>query len=256
MGARRERLGSWMRLVLLCLLAFTLRAQALTPVLVLTEEGGTHGPYVEAARAYLKTLSQEQRLELTYLDRTESITRDSLSRYRLIIQLNFPPYTWTPKAMEAFVDYIEKGRGGWVGFHHATLLGEFDGYPMWPWFSAFMGGIRFKSYIPTFAAGQVRVEDSSHPCMKGLPGSFTIAREEWYIYDHSPRPNVHVLASVDESTYAPRTETKMGDHPVIWTNDRMAARNVYIFMGHGADLFENPAYRTLVRNAVLWAAGK
>jgi len=28
----------------------------------------------------------------------------------------------------------------------------------------------------------------------------------------------------------------MGDHPVIWTNDRMAAHNGYIFMGHGPDL--------------------
>jgi len=43
--------------------------------------------------------------------------------------------------------------------HHATLLGEFDGYPMWTWFSGFMGGIRFKNYIPDFAAARVKVED-------------------------------------------------------------------------------------------------
>jgi type 1 glutamine amidotransferase len=48
----------------------------------------------------------------------------------------------------------------------------------------------------------------------------------------------------------------MGDHPVIWTNERVAARNVYIFMGHGPDLFENKAFTTILRNAVFWAAGK
>ncbi len=47
----------------------------------------------------------------------------------LVIQLDFPPYTWPKEAEQNFVDYINEGRGGWIGFHHATLLGEFDGYP-------------------------------------------------------------------------------------------------------------------------------
>jgi type 1 glutamine amidotransferase len=68
--------------------------------------------------------------------------------------------------------------------------------------------------------------------------------------------NVHVLASVDEATYAPDSPIKMGDHPVIWTNRKVAARNLYIFMGHSPDLFDNAAYTTLVRNAIFWAAGR
>jgi type 1 glutamine amidotransferase len=48
----------------------------------------------------------------------------------------------------------------------------------------------------------------------------------------------------------------MGDHPVIWSNERMAARNVYIFMGHGLWLFEEKAFTTIFRNAILWAAQK
>ncbi len=76
--------------------------------------------------------------------------------------------------------YIEEGRGGWIGFHHATLLGEFDGYPMWDWFSGFMGDIRFKDYIPGKAAGLVNVEDSGHPIMKNVPASFIVTEDEWY----------------------------------------------------------------------------
>jgi type 1 glutamine amidotransferase len=170
--------------------------------------------------------------------------------------LDFVPYGWKPEAMAAFKDYIERGRGGWVGLHHATLLGEFDGQPMWPWFSDFMGAIRFKNYIPDFASATVHVEDKAHPCMKGLPESFVIAKEEWYTYDRSPRTNVHVLASVDETTYSPDSKIKMGDHPVIWTNERIAARNVYIFMGHGPWLFEDKAFTTLLRNAILWTLEK
>jgi len=100
----------------------------------------------------------------------------------------------------------------------------------------------------------VHVEDRTHHCMKGVPESFLIEREEWYSWDHSPRANVHVLASVDESTYSPDSSVKMGDHPVIWSNPRMAARNVYIFMGHGPWLLENKAFTTILRNSILWAA--
>jgi type 1 glutamine amidotransferase len=143
-----------------------------------------------------------------------------------------------------------------MGFHHATLLGEFDGFPMWQWFSRFMGDIRYLNYIPTFVQGTVNVEDTRHPIMKGVPASFVIEKEEWYIYNKSPRPNVKVLASVDEATYKPDTKIRMGDHPVIWTNRKVPARNVYIFMGHSPNLFDNAPYTTLVRNAIFWAAGR
>jgi type 1 glutamine amidotransferase len=159
--------------------------------------------------------------------------------------------------MAAFEKFITEGRIGWVGFHHASLLGEFDGYPMWGWFSQFLGGIRWKAYIPTFAAATVNVEDRAHPIMRGVPASFFIKLEEWYTWDKNPRPNVHVIATVDESTYAPDSKVKMGgDHPVIWSNDRVKARNVYIFMGHSPVLFESEEYKTIFRNALFWAAGE
>ena len=38
---------------------------------------------------------------------------------QLFIQLNYPPYRWNDESKAAFQDYIEQGRGGWIGFHHA-----------------------------------------------------------------------------------------------------------------------------------------
>ena len=92
--------------------------------------------------------------------------------------------------------------------------------------------------------------------MKGVPASFMIKKDEFYTYNKSPRSNVHVIASVDESSYTPSSAIKMGDHPVIWSNENVAARNLYIFMGHSPDLFENKAYTRLFSNAIFWAAGK
>jgi uncharacterized protein len=223
-------------------------------VLVLAESGGHHVAFTQAARPWLRRLGEENGFELDYLSDTSPLTPVLLARYQLVLQLDFVPYGWKPEARAAFKDYIEQGKGGWVGLHHASLLGDFDGYSVWPWFYDFMGQIKFRDYIPKFAAGTVRVEDKTHPCMKGVPESFVIPREEWYTYDRSPRTNVQVLASVDEASYVPASSIKMGDHPVIWTNPHVAARNIYIFMGHGPDLFENPAFTTILRNAILWAA--
>lgn len=223
-------------------------------VVAIAEAGGIHKPFVDAAKIWLAKEAVADDFSIDYVENTDKIDEAFLSRYQLLIQLNYPPYGWKPPAVEAFQKYIEDGRGGWIGFHHATLLGEFDGYPMWPWFSNFMGGIRFTGYISTFASAQVLVEDPTHPVMNNIPKSFAIKDEEWYTYDKSPRPNVHVLAAVDESTYSPATNIKMGDHPVIWTNEHVKARNVYIFMGHHPDLFENPSFTTIFHNAILWAS--
>jgi uncharacterized protein len=225
-------------------------------VLALAESGGHHIAFTEAAKPWLKTCGEANGFEVDYITNTAPVTEALLAQYKLVLQLDFAPYGWKPEAMVAFKSYIEQGNGGWVGLHHATLLGEFDGYPMWPWFSDFMGKIRYKNYIPKFVSGTVRVEGKSHPCMKNVPESFVVPKEEWYTWDRSPRPNVQVLAAVDEATYSPDSDIKMGDHPVIWTNEHVAARNVYIFMGHGPELLENKAFTTILRNAILWAAGK
>ena len=223
-------------------------------VLALYENGGWHIAFSRRAMSWLNNLAADSNFSIDYLTHTDSINEAFLSHYQLIIQLDYAPYAWKPAAMTAFQKYIDEGRGGWVGFHHATLLGEFDGYPMWPWFHDFMGGIRWKDYIARFAKANVVLEDHDHPVFRGIPDTFTIQKEEWYTYDKSPRPNVHVLAHVDESSYQPDTSVKMGDHPVIWTNEHVKARNVYIFMGHDPILFDDSVYRHLFSNAIFWAA--
>lgn len=223
--------------------------------LVLAESGGHHILFTKAVRPWLDKLAADSSFTVDYIETPAPIDKNFLKQYQLFVQLDYPPYAWGEKAAAAFQDYITNGKGGWIGFHHATLLGEFDGYPMWQWFSEFMGGIRYVNYIQTFVEGKVMVEKPGHPVMKGIPSSFIIEKEEWYIYSKSPRQNVEVLASVDESSYKPSSDIKMGDHPVIWTNKKYAARNVYIFMGHSPDLLKNNSYTTLFRNAIFWAAG-
>lgn len=245
-----------MKLIAAIILSLSvLTSCAKTEVLVLTERGGQHGSFTDAGLAWLEKTGNEMGFQITEINSTRPITKEYLDRFDLIVQLDFPPYTWTDEAAEAFIEYIEKGKGGWIGFHHATLLGEFDGYPMWDWFSDFMGGIVYQNYNATLTDGEVYVEDASHPVMKGVEPRFLLQDEEWYIYDKSPRENVRVLASADESTYYPPTEIKMGDHPVVWINENVKARNVYFQFGHGEILYRDNNFLNMFRNAIEWTLG-
>lgn len=244
--------------IFLALLVFISCGSSAKPfkVLVLTERGGQHENFTAAALKWLTEKSKEHNFEFTELNNTKKITKEYLDSFQVFLQLDYPPYTWTEEAQAAFTEYIDEGKIGWVGFHHATLLGNFDGYPMWQWFSDFMGGIKFQNYIAETASATVNVENSGHPVMKGVEKSFTIPDDEWYTFNKNPRSNVLVLATVDEGTYQPTSEIKMGDHPAVWVNESKKARNVYFLMGHYGTLFQSENFTKMFENAILWAAGK
>ncbi len=222
-------------------------------VIVLSENAGQHKPFVDAALKWLIDESEMQNMQIQVFTNANYLADKKLvDATDLIIQLDFPPYTWNEQAKANFTEYINEGKGGWIGFHHATLLGDFDGWPLWDWFSEFMGGITFKNYIAPLADGTVKVEAPAHPVMDGVKPEFVLADDEWYTYDKSPRPNVTVLANVDEGSYAPASDVKMGDHPVVWTNPAVKARNVYFQPGHSPRLFESVDFQRMFRNAIEW----
>lgn len=155
--------------------------------LVLTERGGQHEGFVSAALEWLGEFASKNDFSFTEINDTRAIDSTYLSKYKVFIQLDYPPYNWTDTAKAAFEEAIFDGTIGWVGFHHAALLGDFDGYPMWKWFSDYMGGIRYKNYVAETVSGTVEVEQPGHPVMKGVGSSFSVPDEEWYTFDRSPR---------------------------------------------------------------------
>lgn len=220
-----------------------------------------HRPYVEAARTWLDRLAADSNFTVSYLESPNSITDSTLAKVDLIWQMNFTPFRWNATAKAALEKYLDGGRGAWLGDHHASLYGSAVTSETWPWFfDNLIGGINYRNYISKFASGIVRVEDAAHPVLRNVPASFAITTEEWYVWDRSPRARVHVLASVDESSYefvdASQRGIRMGDHPVIWTNEKLAGRNLYIFMGHHPNLFANAAYTTLLTNSIMWLANR
>lgn len=228
-------------------------AQPKFKAIVLAERGEIHESFVVAALDWLYDYSKRTNFEYIVINNPDTISKEFLSEYKLFIQLNYPPYRWSDQSKAAFEDYIDSGKGAWIGFHHASLLGEFDGYPMWPWFSDFLGGIRWKNYIAARADGEVHIEKKSHPVFARLPSHFNFPGEEWYTFDKNPRENVQVLATVDESSYKPQSDIKMGDHPVIWLNPKKKAKNIYFLFGHHGGLFDSEEFKQLFANSIQWA---
>lgn len=241
--------------------AFAAQTQAQTPrfnILAVGETQEIHGPYVAAAKPWLAKMATDSNFTITHVENPNSFTDAVLEKYDLILQLNYTPWRWSATAKTAFEKYIDQGKGGWIGIHHALLFGPVvqpQGEPLWNWFYTFMGSINYRNYIASFAEANVRVEAPEHPVFRGVPASFVVTKDEWYTWDRSPRANVRVLANVDENSYKPASNIKMGDHPVVWTNEKYKGRNLFLFMGHHPDHFKNEAYVTLLRNAIFWAAG-
>ena len=144
-------------------------------VIALAEPGQTiHQPFADAAIRWLNEMAAKEGFVVDYIRTTDPIDDAYLAVHDVFIQVNYPPYRWTPVAEAAFKKAMEQGTIGWVGFHHASLLGKFDGFEMSPFFHDFMGNIVFKSYIKDFATGTLHGEDTAHPVIDGLTSSFNI----------------------------------------------------------------------------------
>jgi len=222
-------------------------------VLAVMSKAKDHIKMMAAAMPMLQKMADDNNFKIDITDDTSQINDANLKNYQVFLMLQEAPFDMSYAQQDALQKFIEEGKG-WVGIHAAGLTGkQFLGpdKKYWQWFEGFMGGVVYSPH-PAFQPGTVIIEDRNSPITKGLPAKMEIS-DEWYEFDKSPRPNVHVLATADESTYKQRKP--MGDHPIIWTNEKFR-RMVYICIGHDASLCTNPDYIKLLTNSIEWAASK
>ena len=119
-----------------------------------------------------------------------------------------------------------------------------------------MGGGLFSNHPPIQEA-TVEVADATHPATDDLPATFTWS-DEWYNFDEDPREDVHVLLTVDESTYE-GGEHGAG-HPIAWCSEYDGGRNFYTAIGHAdggaTPAWSNADYLAHISGALEWAAGE
>ena len=114
-----------------------------------------HRPYVEAAKIWLAKLAADSNFTVSYLESPNTITDSMLGTVDVIWQMNYTPFRWNAVAKAALEKYLDGGKGGWLGVHHASLYGSAVTTETWPWyFDNLIGGINYKNYV-----SQVRVRN-------------------------------------------------------------------------------------------------
>ncbi|HEY5408906.1 MAG TPA: ThuA domain-containing protein [Ginsengibacter sp.] len=245
---------SILSLIFLCLFGINVKGQVKKfSVLVVASRAKDHINSINAAKPFFEKLGADNHFSVDFTDDTSKINDANLAHYQVFVMFHLAPFDMSYSQQAALQKFVEEGKG-WVGVHAAGLTGkEFlaPGTKYWQWFEDFMGGVTYSPH-PAYQDGVVVVEDTTNPITKNLPARFWIS-DEWYEFNKSPRGNVHVLATADESTY--KQNKPMGDHPIIWTNENFH-RMIYIGIGHSPTALENSNYMLLLRNAILWAASK
>ncbi|NGO74586.1 carbohydrate-binding protein [Streptomyces sp. YC504] len=214
-------------------------------ILVFSETAGFRHDAIPAGIDALRTLGQQNEFTVTATEDSSVFTEQSLSGYEAVVFLNTTGDVLTDPQQSALQSYVDSG-GGYVGVHAAADT-EYD----WPYYGQLVGAW-FKSH-PAIQQATVVTEDRDHPATAHLGATWS-RTDEWYNYRANPRAGVRVLQSLDESTYS--GGEMAGDHPITWCHAQGQGRSFYTGLGHTAESYADPAFRTLLLGAVRYAAGQ
>ena len=208
---------------------------------------------IDTAVAELRKLNDFYNAGITYdVDVTTDpakINGRNLSRYDVLFFVNATgEHPFSAAQRTAMMSWIRSG-GGFVATHASA-----DGNYYWPEYGNLVGAY-FLAHPHTGEAVN-KVEDRRSPFVSHLPARYTI-NEEYYRFQLDPRPNVHVLTSLDKSTAGTASgQTYVEDQPTTWCQRVGRGRSFYTAWGHFDASFTNPDVWRMLVTAIDWGAGR
>lgn len=155
----------------------------------------------------------------------------------------------TPAYRQALMAFAASGKG--IIMHHP---GTWYGYKDWPELNAQIvgGGARGHDKIAAYSVDAVQPH---HPIMRGVPASFTVEDELYYINAEPAKtpPNTAPITVLAQSSPSQKFRAP---HPVIWITQHPQSRIVGLTIGHDERVHDLIPFKTLLTNAVKWASGK
>ena len=213
-------------------------------VLVFTKSVGAKHASTAAGVNALSQLGKQLRFTVEVTDDARKFDAPHLKQFRVVVFLNTFGDVLDPAQQAAFESYYRDG-GGFVGVHSAIET-ETD----WSFLTDVLGTRAAGSSGVTNAT--IKVADRVHPASGNLP-EYWNRTDQWYNFTSNVRGVSHVLATVDESTYAGGT---MGfDHPITWCKDYQGGRSFYTGLGDTPASFATADLRAHLGGAIQWAAG-
>jgi uncharacterized protein len=218
-------------------------------ILVFSKTAGFRHASLSSGIKMLFDLNNTQNWVVTATEDAAVFSDDILSTFDVIVFLNPSGDGLNADQQAAFERFMKKGKG-MVGIHSAADF-EYD----WPFYGKLIGAY-FKNHPPSQTA-TVIIENHDHPAMEPFKGmkSYTTF-DEWYTFRANPRPNVNVLATLDESSIKKydNDDWRMGDHPLIWYQEIDGMRSFYTGFGHTHEAFQDDKIIEHIKNAINWAA--
>jgi cytochrome c len=213
-------------------------------VLVFSKTDGFRHDSIETGVARVKQLGTANNFAVDATEDATAFRPANLRRYQAVIFLSTTGDVLNAAQQNAFQNYIGDG-GGFVGIHSAADT-EYD----WPFYGKLVGAY-FKQH-PAQQNATIKVADKVHPATKHLPDRWN-RFDEWYDYRTNPRGKVHVLMTLDETSY--QNGTMGSDHPITWCQNYEGGRSFYTGLGHTKESYGEPAFQKLLLGAIRWAAG-
>jgi type 1 glutamine amidotransferase len=217
-------------------------------VLVFSKTTGFRHHSIPAGIAAIRRLGRTHGFAVDATENAGRFTERNLDGYAAVVFLSTTgDPLGTPAQKRALRRYVEHG-GGFLGIHAAADSG-YD----WRWYGGLVGA-RFRGHPPGAPEAVVRIEDPRTPATRTLPRAWRRA-DEWYSFRTDPRRHVHVLATLDESTYAAGAIAMGADHPIAWCHAYDGGRAVYTALGHTIASYTEPAFLRHLLGAIRMAEG-
>jgi cytochrome c len=214
--------------------------------LVFSKTAGFRHDAIAAGIAAIETLATEHGFDVDTTEDAGVFTDENLAQYQVVIWLNTTGDVLEDAQQGAFERYVQAG-GGYAGVHSAS-----DTEYGWAWYGELVGAY-FNNH-PANQTATIKVEDPAHPSTVHL-GSTWERFDEWYNYQTNPRGDVHVLASLDESSYDPGSGAMGAEHPIAWCHDYDGGRAWYTGLGHTIESYSEPAFLDHLLGGIQTAAG-
>jgi cytochrome c len=225
-------------------------------ILVFSKTAAFRHSSIDEGVTAIRKLGAENGFQVDASEEASLFTDENLALYDAVVFLSTTGDVLNAEQQAAFERYIQGG-GGYVGIHAAS-----DTEYTWKWYGELVGAY-FRGH-PAQQTASIDIEDADDHSTLGLPERWT-RFDEWYDFkpinfeetgnlDYSPRGEVHVLATLDESTYTGEA-TGTTDHPISWCQRFDGGRSWYTALGHTEASYVEPAFLSHILGGIEVAAG-
>lgn len=214
-------------------------------ILVFSKTAAFRHSSIPSGIAAIRQLATNNNFTVDPTEDATVFTFANLRQYRAVVFLMTTGDILDTTQQGAFETYIRAG-GGYVGIHSAA-----DTEYSWPWYGQLVGAY-FLNH-PAIQNATIRLADHFHPSSSHLP-DYWLRNDEWYNFQSNPRGRVHVLATLDERTYAAGTGAMGFDHPIAWCQEFDGGRSWYTAGGHTEASYTEPAFVQHILGGIQWAA--